>query len=318
MKNIILSHNDLDGYGVNVIANVIEKTNPQIKFHIENCSYKSINLHGYRVLAGTEQFSELNVKTCDNLFITDITMSDKMMAWADKFKNVICLDHHFTTKQYLSDLYKWCKIEELDEDSDRTSGTLMFYKYVKKLGWLDNLTFEQDMNLSCFAHTVRDYDLWIWAENEDVVPKNLNDIFGFMDREEFIHKQSESILNYGDFIEENKVVIETLNKIYSNYKRSKIENIKEYEPLNKKFGFRIGVLFADQYISELGNDLCKETDYDAILMINADKGICSIRSVGDINVGDMAKELGGGGHFNSSGFNIDEKELFERVLNLIK
>ena len=67
MKNIILSHNDQDGYGVNVIANVITKINPSIIFHIENCSYKSINLPGYRALSGIEQFSELNVKNCDKL-----------------------------------------------------------------------------------------------------------------------------------------------------------------------------------------------------------------------------------------------------------
>ena len=120
MKNIILSHSDQDGYGVNVIANIITKINPSITFHIENCSYKSINLHGYRALSGIEQFSELNVKTCDKLIITDITMSDKMMSWANNFKNVICLDHH-EPKAYLSELYSWCKVEQVDSEGDRKS-----------------------------------------------------------------------------------------------------------------------------------------------------------------------------------------------------
>jgi len=316
MKNIILSHNDQDGYGVNVIANVITKINPSIIFHIENCSYKSINLHGYRALSGIEQFSELNVKNCDKLIITDITMSDKMMSWANNFKNVICLDHH-EPKAYLSELYSWCKVEQVDSEGEQTSGTLMFFKYAVAQGWLEGLTDEQYLRLLEFCRRVRDYDIWLWKANNDLIPKWQNDIFGFMDREEFIEKATECVLNDEDFVDKYKSIVDVLSKIYSNYKRSKIEEIKTSDELNGKLGFKLGILFADQYISELGNDLCNETEYDAILMVNADKGLCSLRSL-EFDVSKVAQMYGGGGHLLASGFTLDNEIIFNNLLDMLK
>lgn len=316
MKNIILSHNDQDGYGVNVIASIINKLNPSITFHIENCSYNSINLHGYRALSGIEQFTDLNIKNCDYLFITDITMSDKMMAWANKFNNVTCLDHH-EPKTYLSELYPWCKVQQLDEEGERTSGTLMFFKYCDKQGWLKGLSDIQYYELQSFVRKVRDYDLWIWKENNDLIPKHQNDIFGFMDREEFINKATECILNGEDFVEKYNGIVEVLSKVYNNYKRSKIDEIKTSEYLNDKFNCKIGILFASQYISELGNDLCNETEYDAILMVNSNKGLCSIRSL-EVDVSAIAKYFNGGGHTLASGFSLGKEDIFNNVVNLMR
>ena len=69
----------------------------------------------------------------------------------------------------------------------------------------------------------------------------------------------------------------------------------------------MGVVIADKYHSELGNKLCiMNKDIDFVAIINMDTSI-SYRTVRDnVNVGEIAKELGGGGHPKASGSQIDK------------
>ena len=77
--------------------------------------------------------------------------------------------------------------------------------------------------------------------------------------------------------------------------------------------------FADRYQSALGNKLCNIKDYiNMSVMINIDEGIVSLRSIGDIDVGEIAKQYGGGGHINAAGFKLTtdrREELFSLCID---
>lgn len=320
MKNIIiLSHNDSDGYGTNIIASVIEKYNSNLKFHIKNCSYKSVNLFGYRALKGEEEYKDLNIPNCDLFLLTDITMSDKMMEWLHKVRNnkAWCLDHHFSTKSYLNDMYSWVKEQELDEDGERTCGTLMFYKFAKAEGWLDTIPESKLKVLEKLVYTIRDYDLWIWKSENNIKPKQLNNLFSFFRADRFVKSCVESIENETDILEINKDNLDFIQESYNIYKESKKHKIRESELLNSTFGMRFGYLYSEHYVSELANDLITECNYDAFAIINMDDGTVSFRSKEGIDVGKVAKELGGNGHFNSSGAIIQSETLSDKIIKEI-
>ena len=315
-KCIILNHCDLDSYGTNITCKIIEHYTDVIRFYIKNCSYKSVNYFGYHALKGTDDFQNLNIKTCDLFLLTDISMSDKMMAWLDKVRNgkAFCLDHHFSTKAYLNDLYPWVQEQEIDDDGEKTCGTLMFFKYAKRNGWLDNVPKNVMDRLETIVYLIRDYDLWLWKENNDLKPKNLNDLLFFYREDKFVDKVVKSVLEDFDFLDKNKSAIEHIALNYRLYKESKKEKVRYSTALDDTFGMKFGYLFAEQYTSELANDLIGELELDAFLIINMDSGTCSLRSREGVDVGSVSKRLGGNGHFCSSGLVITNETLHEGVI----
>ena len=107
------------------------------------------------------------------------------------------------------------------------------------------------------------------------------------------------------------------------YEQKQIDNY-----LNKKCASATEIIFAnhkcmlsfaDRYQSALGNKLCNIKDYiNMSVMINIDEGIVSLRSIGDIDVGEIAKQYGGGGHKNAAGFKLTEdirEFLFNKLLD---
>ena len=68
-----------------------------------------------------------------------------------------------------------------------------------------------------------------------------------------------------------------------------------------------GFVYADRYFSEMGNRLAElHPEYDFIAMIDVGGGMVSYRTVkDDINLGELAKQFGGGGHPKSAGSRFD-------------
>ncbi len=89
--------------------------------------------------------------------------------------------------------------------------------------------------------------------------------------------------------------------------------------VNSKLGYVIGEIFpkmkknltlGDSSTEGIVNQLLAvEGIHIAVLISKTDEGYlkCSLRSIGDINVAQIAKEFGGGGHKNASGLKIRER-----------
>lgn len=72
-----------------------------------------------------------------------------------------------------------------------------------------------------------------------------------------------------------------------------------------------GVVFADKYISELGNELCKlNRELDYIAIVNMSTRSVSYRTIkDDVDMDMIAKKYGGGGHPKAAGSKFDVYKL---------
>ena len=82
-------------------------------------------------------------------------------------------------------------------------------------------------------------------------------------------------------------------------------------------GYQAGVVFAERYVSELGNKLSElHPELDFITMINPSHSV-SYRTVKkDVDLSAIAKVFGGGGHMAASGSPIDEV-MRNRIIDLV-
>jgi uncharacterized protein len=77
-------------------------------------------------------------------------------------------------------------------------------------------------------------------------------------------------------------------------------------------GYKVGVVYSEQYTSELGNVLSERNlELDFIAMIDMGTKKVSYRTVHEhVNLGkDVAKVFGGGGHAKASGSQFSSKVL---------
>ena len=157
------------------------------------------------------------------------------------------------------------------------------------------------------------YDTWEWKEKNALKSKQLNDLLYIYQRDLFIKKiYSKLILKKPIFDAETKLLLDIRQNEIDEYinKKSKIlieTVIGEYN---------VGVIFADNFISELGNKLCEmnpELDFIAIV---GQKAI-SYRTVKDnIDLSKFAKKYGGGGHTKASGSPVDKDTIISFINNI--
>lgn len=98
-------------------------------------------------------------------------------------------------------------------------------------------------------------------------------------------------------------------------KKKYIEQKNKEMQIIETRGYKIGVVFAEQYLSELGNYLAENNSIDfSALITSTTVSYRSIRK--DVDVSAFAKEFGGGGHFAAAGSPIDIKKQIEYIKNL--
>lgn len=89
------------------------------------------------------------------------------------------------------------------------------------------------------------------------------------------------------------------------YKRQKVAEVCENSFWMTVAGYKVPVVNAVNFQSEVGNMLCKlhpEAPFAAFYYEKEKIRCWGLRSVGDFDVSNIAKALGGGGHKNSAGF----------------
>jgi oligoribonuclease NrnB/cAMP/cGMP phosphodiesterase (DHH superfamily) len=303
-KKKLFSHTDLDGYGCNIVAKSILKD-----VDCENLNYDNVN---QRI---KEFFINEEYKNYDKVYITDISVKEDVATIMDNIDNigVRLLDHH-PTAQWLNK-YTWATVD-IERDGEKTSGTKMLYDELENLA---EVTIVNKNNIFDFAEAVRKYDTWLWKEKyDDIVPKQLNDLFYIFGEKRFENK----IMHYlksvtyaiDQFISDNDLLLEL--------EQEKIDRF--IESMNKKIipyniaGYTAGIVFTDQYVSELGNRLSTmNPDYDLIVMIGGDS-ISYRTTKEDIDCGQIAKLVGGGGHPKAAGSEISLDNQLNYIEKLFK
>lgn len=293
----LLSHNDLDGVGCGILAKLAFGKQVKVRYN----SVSSLNRE-------IEFFLE-NDHPETFLFITDLSPNKENEKKLDDFYHakgkIQLLDHHKTALHFND--YEWGYVLVEDNEGKLTSATSLFYKYLVK-----HRLLEATDAITEFVELVRQYDTWEWEKNENHQAHSLNSLFFLVSIDDFEEKMIERLLTseHFDFDEFEKKMLNMEEDKIDRYIRRKKREIVQSETGEHM----AGIVYAESYHSELGNELGKEyphLDYIAILNMGGKR--ISLRTIHDhIDVSEIAGYFGGGGHQKASGCHLtdDAYKLF--------
>ncbi len=286
----LFSHTDLDGIGCGILAKLAFGDDVDISY----CDYDNIDSSVREFIDSETEF--------DMCIITDIRVNEDTAKIIDeRFDNFYLLDHHPTALGL--NKYDWCRVSIDDSDGIKTSGTMLFYHWLALRGCF-NEELEYSKSLERFADLVRNYDTWRWSElgEDGVICKQVNDLLYLYGRDDFIHWCISEIHDevFPRLYAKDEVVLKIKQDEIDRY----IEEKNETMFTSLMCGRVCGFVFADRFVSELGNRLCKmHPEIDFVAMIDIDGCTVSYRTVKeDIDLGkDIASLFGGGGHPKAAG-----------------
>lgn len=270
MKNILITHTDLDGAGCAIIFKNKYK-DIEIQYH----NYDTVDIIAEGLLNDKDKY--------DNIFFADISPTEelgKQMLQDDKF---VLIDHH-KTRLYL---------EGTKNFDTSICGAFISSNYLNKT----------DINEDCnndFTLSVDAWDSWKLDSRYRENGEALNLLFGYYGMEKFVKE----FKDMREISEQEKTIITVLRKIKEDYLNHKIEQCKTKidENGNKYWEFYIGEPQSGLgNLIEMAGEKAKEIKY--IKSINMNDNVVSLYSL-DIDVSEIAKSKGGGGHKKASGYSI--------------
>ena len=245
-----------------------------------------------------------NLDKYDFIYVVDLNISEELADFIEEnYKDkIMIIDHHLSC-EYMN---KYSFIEVNAEGKE--SGTSLYYKYL--LNNYNNNLLNRESTKMLVEH-VRTMDIYDFSKTTKEEAEKLEMIFKIYGKDRFIDKFYNVIINDLELYSKEDLNLVELEK----------ERIKRYIE-EKEFmeisldNKRVGVVFAERYISELGNYFINKYDYlDYIILINMDKQI-SYRGNGKVDLSVIAKKFGGGGHINAAG-NCLPSGLKEKVIKEI-
>lgn len=298
----LFSHTDLDGYGCNIVMKALVSQSTVIA---TNMNYEENNeiVKNY-ILSG-------EYKNYRCTFITDISVNEEVAELIDKTKDLrlVLLDHH-PTAEWLNK-YDWANVC-VNNCFEKTSGTeLLFNFLVSSDGCVEDWNYFREIH--DFVKQVKRYDTWLWKEKyNDDTPKKLNDLFYILGYDKFYSSLKENNFNVKFLIHDYSYLLENQQKKIDKYIEKKNKEIIGC-PIRD---YNVGVVFANQYQSELGNRLSElNPQYDLIAMIG--ENTISYRTPKEnINCGKFAKLFEGGGHPKAAGSEINEEQK-NKIIDLL-
>ncbi|KRL08016.1 DHHA1 domain-containing protein [Liquorilactobacillus hordei] len=324
----IFSHNDLDGYAApvllrQIVRNRYKHVKEKIGITFLPTTYSSTGKSGSIDNDILNFLESDSVKRTDKIYITDLTPSENVLEKLLKKSNEYgfewgVVDHHKTAlwakEKYPDNVF----IEIKAENENLQCATSLVLELA--LATLPN--YSMGVNSLNYVEAVRRYDTWEWSKlpntSLSLAAINLNNLFYFMlvkDREEML----ELCLNKGvhQFLENNSGLVNILKEKEKKYIKKKIESV-EFATLNNKF--LISVVNAEEYVSNLGNQLAKleykgrPVDFSIVIQ-GSDR--VSLRTVKeDVDVSKIAEQVfGGGGHAKAAGGKFDKVIYMYEIKN---
>lgn len=301
MRNIkLFTHTDLDGVGCYIILRSL-LPECEVNIDVEFVDNAEVNDKLMEFLNNPD-----HVQYC-NVIISDISCNESV---AERINEVngdnpyISLHDHHQTAMWLNNKYPaWAEVT----DDPELSGTSLIFELTQRFmsvigldtSWID------DSSYWLFARDVALWDTWHWktfTEKNDA--ENLSSLLSLIGREEFIERMLDNLPNDRLIDYESMKLIEQDKKRCNTY-------IDEHdsEDLMVYFidGYYFGIVFGSEYTSKLGNTLNLRHSYLDGIIIVTDYGL-SFRTIhDDVNVGELAKKFGGGGHQKAAGISFTEE-----------
>lgn len=299
-KVLLMSHiADPDGVTPVIFAKIVFKN-----LDVTLLETKEVDENIEKVISEIENYDEVH--------IVDLNMSEEMALKIDadeklksKFK---VFDHHISGIE----LNKFSFITVIDEINGRKeSGTSIYYNYLKSISDNPLLLKKSSEGL---VNQVRSIDTYDFKEIPKEEAQNIDCLFGLFGRDEYINY-------FTNFINENDEFMYTEKELYLiNLEKSRMNRYiesKTKEMFKAKLdGYKVGIVYAERYRSDLGNYLAQNNeDLDFIILINVARSI-SYRSMDKADLSVFSKKYGGGGHKNAAGSPISEN-LLKNITKLL-
>jgi len=282
---MLFTHTDLDGI---VCAIVFKKCYPQ----------SSIYFTDYKKGFDCEEINNAimhivpEVPEEVSILISDISPSNEIAEYLNSRGSVGMLDHHKSALHLIR--FPWAKVDVTK------SGALMVYEMLSSRFNIDDLYPLVDL-----ANT---RDLWI-QDNEEKFnhARNLSILLGLMGREKFISRFMAD--SSPELYDEETMLLECdLERM----KKYVVRSIQLTQMVKDKFGYTFGRVVSDQYTSEVGNFLLEAfPDIEYALMVDMREMNCHLRGRGNLDLSQLAKDYGGGGHPRAAGFPMNPTVLSE-------
>lgn len=208
-------------------------------------------------------------------------------------KPILIIDHHVGNLHNLGDIQNYCQEHKIVLETQFTegkSGALLTWEW-----------FHPHMDVPLLVQYISDRDTWQWILPES---KEIN---------EYIRTIPFTLDDYLDMWENGRMAeFAKFGRILLKQSEVHIQRcLKNKHTLNctprgNNISYPFLAINSPLYQSELGNELAKiSPDHIGIVYyIDGQSLRCSIRSIGDVDVSEIAKRFDGGGHKNAAGFEI--------------
>lgn len=219
-----------------------------------------------------------------NVAIVDFSYKRPIMVeLAKKAKSVLVLDHHKTAQADLADLDSELPNVIVEFDMER-SGAVMAWQY-----------FHPGVDVPKFFEYLQDRDLWT-----KLLPGVDEFTAALRSYPQYFETWNQLIFNrhITDLIEEGMAI--------QRYFRTLVDQAKKHAFFREIAGYTVPVVNASMFMfSEVAGELSEGHPFAAVYAETKDGVIWSLRSRGDgVDVSEVAKRFGGGGHRNAAGFTI--------------
>ena len=221
---IIITHNDLDGVGCAVLY-LKAFPNAQVYF----TDYDKVNELVMEIVTESHWASEI--------VITDMSPNETVAELLHKRTNVSLIDHH-PTAMWLMDTYPWAVV-----DTAHSATRLVFEM-------LSNTHLMQDAK--DFTMLVDNFDTWGHGKGPSPEAHQLNALMWSMGQERFLKR---FVLQSSTTITPTEEMILTLER--EREQKYIEEALHQVNILIDTEGHQYGMIAAEQYSSQLGNDILK-------------------------------------------------------------
>ena len=215
---------------------------------------------------------------------------DALEAMREQAEYLKVFDHHKTAQAALEGL-EYCVFDQ------KLSGAgHIFKEYIGDL--VDAFPTDREIATVCaIVGYIQDRDLW---DFEMPFSKSINASFlshgiSFEGMDAIANKHLRIHIKEGDAIlRSHEQLVDTL------VEKARPITICGHEGLCVNTGL---------FISEVGHKLAKKADFGCMYFDLEDSRVYSLRSEGDFDVSELAKQMGGGGHKNAAGFTVTQETV---------
>ena len=294
-RNVLFTHNDLDGIGCRVLFELSDFYDPATTI-IKHSTYKSLKWDIVDVLNDGHVAPHLTT-----FWFTDICPDQEMIKYlvnGSKFP-VRLFDHHVTAKE-VAEMIPGAVVQDGLVDGHLQSGTSLLHRYLIDANAYKSYS-AMNGTLEQFVEQIRCYDTYEWKAENIVEPKMLNMLLYSTSQEAFIEEMKRRIredsgtLTGLEWFLQGKMAKEA--SICAEFERFDLIQVGPYtgayidNPMNCN-------------ISELAHSIqLRHPEIDLIVGFSFSQGgKLEIRTIKDnVDVSEVAKKLGGGGHVKASG-----------------